>query len=301
MRHDVFDLVTLRLYSSVIEEGNMARAAEREHITPSSVSRRITALEAHLGIRLLERTDRGVRPTAAGIDFHICAQEILSTIERTARKFDTFRNGAAGLVRIHAHTTAINPYLITKLRSFNHAAPNVDVIIEERMSAEIIEDIHSVKADIGIVSGTTDASGLTSHAWVSDELVAVLPRSSPLASVSPVSFLNVIDYPFIAMQRSSALYSLFENAAREQHRQFLPCAYMASFESVVVLVEAGSGVSILPKAYVTNSTRSIISVPLSEPWAKRQTSRCYRSTSLLSPTAMTVLDFLRRPEESINP
>ena len=151
----------------------MARAAEREHITPSSVSRRITALEAHLGIRLLQRTDRGVRPTAAGIDFHICAQEILSTIERTARKFDTFRNGAAGLVRIHAHTTAINPYLITKLRAFNHAAPNVDVIIEERMSAEIIEDIHSVKADIGIVSGTTYASGLTSHAGVSAERVAL--------------------------------------------------------------------------------------------------------------------------------
>ena len=60
------DPVTLRLFIAVCEEGHIARAAERESIVASAVSKRIGALEADLGVALLLRGRRGIEPSAAG-------------------------------------------------------------------------------------------------------------------------------------------------------------------------------------------------------------------------------------------
>ncbi len=62
-----FDPVTLRLFVAVCEEGNIARAAEREAIVASAVSKRIAAVEAQIGAPLLVRRRRGIEPTAAGL------------------------------------------------------------------------------------------------------------------------------------------------------------------------------------------------------------------------------------------
>jgi len=60
------DLTTLRLFLAVVEERSMAHAAEREHITPPAISKRITDLESDLGVVLFERQRTGIRTTAAG-------------------------------------------------------------------------------------------------------------------------------------------------------------------------------------------------------------------------------------------
>src|SRR5690554_6319511 len=60
------DLFTLRLFMIVVEEGQLARAASREHIVPSAVTKRIRELEELLGVRLFFRTPTGTTLTAAG-------------------------------------------------------------------------------------------------------------------------------------------------------------------------------------------------------------------------------------------
>ncbi|MDF0542731.1 LysR family transcriptional regulator [Sphingobium sp. H39-3-25] len=294
-----FDLVTLKLFSTVVTEGNMARAAESENITPSAISRRIAALEARLGVRLLDRTDRGVRPTPEGLELLGCAQDVLSTIEKTTRKFDALKNGAAGIVHIHAHMSSITPHLARAIREFRERAPDIVLLIEERTSTEVVDDIHGGRADLGFVSGTIDMAGLSSRPWISDELVAVVHPSHPLASIERLALRDALDFPFIAMQRNSALCSLFEKAAREEQRQFLPCAYMASFESVLLLVEAGLGISILPEAFAAGARRNVAIVRLQEPWAKRNTALCHREPALLSAAARRALDFFAEASTAV--
>jgi DNA-binding transcriptional LysR family regulator len=60
------DPTTLRLFLAVVEERSMAKAAERERITTPAISKRIAYHEAQLDVKLLERSNIGVRPTAAG-------------------------------------------------------------------------------------------------------------------------------------------------------------------------------------------------------------------------------------------
>ena len=58
-----FDLLTLKLFIAVVEEQSIARAAERENIVPSAVSKRISDLEADLKVSLIQRHNRGIATT----------------------------------------------------------------------------------------------------------------------------------------------------------------------------------------------------------------------------------------------
>src|SRR5690606_18663761 len=76
------DIYTLRLFVAVCEEGNIARAAEREAIVASAVSRRIAAIEENIGTALLIRGRRGIKPSAAGETLLRQAREILRAMDR---------------------------------------------------------------------------------------------------------------------------------------------------------------------------------------------------------------------------
>src|SRR5262245_55107514 len=76
------DLTTLRLFLAVVEARSMAHAAEREHITPPAVSKRIAELESELDVVLFERQRTGIRTTAAGEALAAEVRHVFHALER---------------------------------------------------------------------------------------------------------------------------------------------------------------------------------------------------------------------------
>jgi len=85
-----FDPVTLRLFVAVCEERNIARAAEREAIVASAISKRIGAIEQELGVALIRRGRRGIEPTAAGEALLRHARDVLGAMERMYAELSEF-------------------------------------------------------------------------------------------------------------------------------------------------------------------------------------------------------------------
>lgn len=100
------DVTTLRLLVAVCELRNIARAAQREHIVDSAVSKRIAQLEDAVGVPLLERGRRGALPTAAGEALLAHARSILFTRERIESDVLAFAGSILGHVRILASPSA---------------------------------------------------------------------------------------------------------------------------------------------------------------------------------------------------
>lgn len=96
----MFDLESIRAFVEVVETGGFTRAAARLGVSKSILSRRVTALEADLGARLLSRTTRGISPTEAGLEFKLRAERILADLEDAREAVAQSGESLGGTLRI---------------------------------------------------------------------------------------------------------------------------------------------------------------------------------------------------------
>lgn len=284
------DLVTLRVFAATAEEGSLARAAEREVIALSAISRRISALEARSGVMLFDRRDRGMTLTPAGQVLFQRLKSVFDQLDQVALDLDALRKGARGVIRIHAHMSATSGGLAEELASFITQNPGLDVKLEEHTSVDVVHAVSTNTADLGLISGTVDPGDLELMGWREDKLVAILPQDDPLTAYREVRLEDMLDRSFIAMQKDSALLTLFRNQAHELGQTVVVRAHATSFESIRKMVAAGLGVSIIPASVVDAATEALpIEVrTLAEPWACRPLMLCVRSLKHL-PAATKLL------------
>jgi len=95
-----FDLTTLRLYVAAVRAGSLTAGAQRLDLSLAAASRRIAELEAHVGIALLERSKRGVVPTAAGQMLLPHAIEMVARLEQLGLAMGDVRLGSAVPLRL---------------------------------------------------------------------------------------------------------------------------------------------------------------------------------------------------------
>lgn len=272
------DLVSLRLIVAAAEEQSFAAAAQRENTSLSAVSRRVAELEARVGVPLFERRDRGVSLTDAGRTFVTQLYDVFERLDRMALDLEAARGGARGLVRVHAHMSATVGELPAKLAAFAKLNPGIEVTITEETSAAAVHAVSVGTADLGLISGTLPPNNLSIIPWLEDELVVILPMGHGLADHETVRLEDLIDEPFIGMQRDSALLSLYRQQVNAMGRNLNERAHATSFESIRHMVSVGLGVAILPAAaaYPYSGERGFMVRKLNESWARRALVLCAR-------------------------
>ncbi|SFK28952.1 LysR family transcriptional regulator [Falsiroseomonas stagni] len=289
------DLVTLRIFAAAAEERSLARAAEREHIAQSAVSRRIAELEGRVGVQLLRRHDRGVEPTAAGLMLLDRLADLFGLLERMAAELDAHAGGARGSVVLHANISAISGRLPDLLSSFLQAHPGLRVSLEERTSVEILHAVQTGVAELGLFSATVPVpEGLTVLPWREDPLMVLLPPGHPLAARAGLRLADLLDEPFVGLQDPSALQRLYRAEAARIGGHLRERVLVASFDGVRRLVEAGLGLSILPAAAMP-AGGALPTRRLEEPWAVRPLALCLRQPEGLSAAARLLVGHLTSP------
>jgi DNA-binding transcriptional LysR family regulator len=298
LRH--LDLVSLRLFAAAVEEGTLAKTATREHVTISAISRRISELEARCGLTLLERYDRGVRPTAAGQRLVNHIRSLKHLLERMVIDMESIRSGYSGDIVVHAHMSATSGALPEKLAEFIADNPQVHIVVDEHTSLEVLRSVRAGTADIGFVSGTAQSTDLHFIPWLHDELVVVLPAAHPLVSREELTLSELLDEPFVGMQRDSALLTLYRHHASALGRVLQERVHATSFESVRKMVSLRLGVAILPAvaAYPYATSLNIAVRPLRESWAKRPLTLCVRDPQLVSAPTQRLIDHLTKDPAS---
>jgi DNA-binding transcriptional LysR family regulator len=295
------DLVSLRIFLSIVEEGNLTKAAEREHIAASAVSKRIQDLEHGFGVRLLNRSIRGVVPTAAGEALARRARSLFGVVNQIRGELSGFAAGRLGEVVMHANGSAIAEFLAADLRSFLEANPGVKVELHEELSPEIVRAVNQGLADIGIFADTIEVpEGLTVYSYRTDRLLAVVPAGHPLASRPSIAFAELLEFEQIGVAEGSSLAQLLRTAARELDRPIRFNCTVSTNEVVRWMVDAGFGVAILPEGFVLPYERilRIRGVSLEDPWAHRQLSIAVRDPQNLTKAARNLLEWLRQPISS---
>lgn len=289
-----FDLTDLRLFLHVVEAASITRGAQRANLALASASARIRAMEDSLGLPLLDRLRRGVRPTSAGLALVRRARAVLAQIDVLQSELGRYAGGLAGQVRVFANTAAVTEFLPEALGPYLAAHPNIDVDLEERSSPEIVQAVAAGFADIGIVSDAVDHAALATMPFRSDHLVLIASRGHRLARRRSVALRDVVAEAFIGLGTGSALGEYLDRHAANLGRKLRCRVRLRGFDAISRLVAAGVGIAILPQTAARRHRRAdLITLPLSDSWALRSLLLCARDFAALAPPARRLVDALR--------
>jgi DNA-binding transcriptional LysR family regulator len=278
-----FDLTDLRLLLHIVEAGSITAGAERAHLSLAAASERMRGMEANLGLPLLLRSHRGVRPSAAGDTVVHHARLVFQQLARLEAELGDHAGGLQGTVRLLCNTAALSEYLPDALARFMVRHPGVDLDIEERTSADVAKGVRDGSADIGIAADTVDLSGLETFPFCTDRLVAVatpaLARQLAGEGSTPVAFASLLSMDHIGLAGDSALSRYLAQQAASSGRVLRTRARVRSFDAICRMVGAGIGVGIVPQAAALRCAESthIVALTLSDPWAQRQLALCVRN------------------------
>jgi DNA-binding transcriptional LysR family regulator len=292
-----FDLTDLRLFLHVAEAASITHGASRTNMALASASERIHAMEAALGVPLLERKRRGVELTPAGSALERHARIVTQQLEDMRGELTNFAKGLRCRVHVLANTVAVVEFLPPALAVFLSAHPNIDVDLEEHQSDAIIRAIAEGHGDFGIVAEPINpAEELETFPFAEDRLVLVTPRRHPLAPHREIAFQEVLDHEFIGFAPGSALEKTLNHHAARAGRRLKLRVRLNSFDSIARMVESGGGVAVLPESAARRCRRSmaIRIIQLTDGWAPRHFTICARKIRALPSHARWLVEYLIR-------
>lgn len=291
------DLTSLQLFVAVCELGSIGRAAEREFIAASAISKRLSELETSVGTQLLYRHARGVDLTPAGESLLHHARSVLFSLDKMQGELSEYAHGVRGHVRIHASISAIVQFLPEDLGSFTRAHDQVKIDLEEHLSAEVVRAVREGAADLGLCNGATGLGELQSLPYRRDRLVLIVPRGHALAEREAIAFADSLDFDQVGLHSTSSIYLAMRQAAEEAGRTIKLRIHVTSLDAMCRMIDNGLGVGVMPqRAFeLMNGVGALQSVPLSDPWAERELRMVARDFSSLPVTARLLVEHLQAP------
>jgi DNA-binding transcriptional LysR family regulator len=140
----------MRAFVAVVNESSFTRAAERLETSPQLVSKYVSQLETHLGVRLLNRTTRRLNLTEAGTQYHQRVRQVLTDIDDMENQLGDLQTQAQGLLRISAPVSFTIRHMAPLLSEFQkaHPAVGIDLQLNDR-KVDIVEEGFDIALRIG--------------------------------------------------------------------------------------------------------------------------------------------------------
>lgn len=248
------ELRHLRYFIAVAEELHFGRAAQVLGISQPPLSQQIQALEQEVGARLFERTNRRVELSEAGRLFLHEARLVLAQVDKASDVARRAQLGELGELKIGFTSSApFNSSIPQAIFAFRQAFPSVHLNLQEMSSNQVAESLVDESIQVGLMRPLPLPDSLSVVELMREPLVAVMNAGHPLVEGSERGLLlaQLAQEPFVFFPRSygSGLYAQLINLARDAG--FSPHFAQEAGEAMTIigLVAAGLGVSVLPASY----------------------------------------------------
>ena len=259
------DLRHLRYFLAVADELHFTRAAAKLGIQQPPLSQQIRQLEDELGSKLFRRLTRGVELTEAGAFLVQEARQILEQVERAKVAVQGLARGTSGHIRVgFSNASYFNPVVSQVIRDYRERYPDVVLTPVQSVTAELVQSLHGAKVDVAFLRAPFDDEGLGSDLIVEEPLVAVVPATHALAGEHALGLAALAKEPFLLFPRftSPGFYDSIISAC--QQAGFTPRLGQEApdIPSLVHLVGAGFGVSVVPAALAQIHAEGVAYVPI---------------------------------------
>lgn len=270
-----------------VQRGSMTAAAESLGVSQSSISRRVHALEATLGVPLLLRDGRNVRLSAQAERLVADCAGPLASVERALARLTASADPETGAVRFGFPLTMGSGEVPELLAAFHHRHRRIHLELRQAHGAELIHALESGALDLAITIPPPER--LRSRVIAEQEIVVAIPEGHRLARSSAVELGQLVHEVFIANPPSYNLRQLTEEWCRDAGFDPDIAIEITEFTTVRELVERGLGIALTPRS--GTPTEGVIEVPV-VPKPLRRSAALVWPTEVTTPAVDLLADFL---------
>jgi len=246
------DVPTLEIFVAAVEEKSLSKAAERENLVTSAVSKRIRELERYLGKSVLVRHGRGVDPTPAGALLYQRAKSILRNVALTEKAMHEYAHDGVAKIRLLANPSTVLQFLPAQMKSFLSKSRNISIDLVESHSFDIPRMVIDGQADIGIYHADYPASGTLSTPYRRDRVGLVVPLGHPLAGAGELYLEDALEYDLLGYFPRHSLGQFLDYVGRSISHPPNVKLQVVNFEARCRMIQHGLGLGIVPENIAKN-------------------------------------------------
>ncbi len=247
----MIELRHLRAAVAATEHRGLRRAAEALGLQQSTLSRSILELENHLGVTLFERSNKGVKPTPAGLTFLGSAAQVLRNLTAIIDAARKVGKGHSGRLSVGLCTTFASSPLRSILLEFLHRFPDMELSIKEGSRRQLTEGLRIYEIDIAFLLGQATMDDCSLLPLWTEQIVAALPEQHPHVERTQLSWPHLKGETIQISRRDPGpeLLDLLKSKVVSPGDTLDICLQDVSLESLLTLVGLGRGVTLLTEAY----------------------------------------------------
>ncbi|EYT52171.1 LysR family transcriptional regulator [Leucobacter sp. UCD-THU] len=291
------NVARLPYFLQISRSGGVLAAAEALKLTPSAVSQQLARLEAEVGVPLVERSPRGIVPTAAGRELIELAENVEREVNEAARRVGAASELPSGRVRFGAFQSFIGGLLAPALPQWRGELSGVDLLLVEGEQAELLRGLRAAELDLVAVefdesvAPTPPGPGVREVALLDDPWVLVAPAGTQ-AAMGVVELEN-LRLPWLEVDLGAGASHAVRRVRRSlPHSSTAPHRY-GNHQTALALVAAGEGVTLLPQLALREQALPGVEVHELPGLGVRRISLRFRSGRKPNPAVAAAVDFLR--------
>lgn len=247
-------ITQLQYALALTEYGNFTLAAEKCFVTQPTLSMQIQKLEEELGVLIFDRTKKPIQLTQVGEKIIEQARRIVNESERIQDIIDIQKGFVGGDFKLGIIPTVMPALLPMFLNTFIKKYPKVNLIIEEKNTADIIQKLKNGHLDAGILATPLEDREINEKVLYYEPFVGYIPQNSNLFQKEKIQPEDLDTNELLLLEDghcfTDGVLNICKNKSEKNNDKFT--LKSGSFETLVQLANEGLGITLLPYLHTLN-------------------------------------------------
>jgi LysR family transcriptional regulator, carnitine catabolism transcriptional activator len=236
----------LQAFICVARSTTFAEAAEKMFLSQPALSTAIKKMESQLGGPLFSRTTRKVELSPEGQTFLPVAMRLMNDWDSAIMDVHNLFAKGQGKLSLAAMPSFAAGLLPSLLAQFHQSYPNIKISVNDVVMESVLQQIRDGRVELGFSFEHDQLEGLTFYPLFNDEFMVVLNAGHPLAHRSHLRWVDMCDFPFVAMNNDSSIRRWIDSYLQEQKLRLNVVAEAGQLATLGRLVKHGLGISVVP-------------------------------------------------------
>ncbi|WP_340680403.1 LysR family transcriptional regulator [Paraglaciecola sp.] len=265
-----------------------AEAAEKMFVSQPALSSAIKKMEIQLGGVLFSRTTRKVELSPEGALFLPVALRLMNDWEEAFSDLHNLFAMGRGKLSIAAMPSFAAGQLPQILQMYQTEFPNIKLSVADIVMELVYKEVREGRVEIGFTFEHESQEGTVFHPLFTDHFMVILPSAHPLAGLTTIQWQDIVNYPFVAMNKNSAMRGWIENHVQQLGYKLNVVAEAGQLATLGQFVKHCLGVSVVPRLCQGQmSGKGLVCIPLQNSGLSKKVGMVKISRSNLSVAADT--------------